>query len=61
MDKEYRRISSELRKQVIVRIDTQNLDKEEMEELHKTLVRLARKRSNKNKLPLLYELINRIN
>ena len=61
MKKEYRKISSELKRQVIVRIDAQNLDKEEMEEMHKILVRLARKRSNKNKLPLLYELINVIN
>lgn len=61
MKKECRKISSELKRQVIVRIDAQNLDKDEMEEMHKILVRLARKRSNKNKLPLLYELINVIN
>lgn len=61
MDKEYRKISSELKKQVIVKVDAQNLDRDEMEELHKILVKLARKRSNKNKLPLLYELINVIN
>ena len=59
--KEYRKISYELKNQVIVKVDAQNLDKEEMEEIHKTLVRLKRKRSHKDKLPLLYELINIIN
>lgn len=58
MTKNYRSTSKELAKLPVIHVEAQNLTREEVKELEKTIRNLERKRSHSNRPRLLHSIRN---